>query len=268
LSNTIRRLFPFAIALLLLGWHLPGLLESFQLNRLAIASVSGCGQNKPPTGLEITGTITPAKAAWLKVIQTRCSGDDIKIRAAMSEELAVSDARLDSIYATARYDVAMARFAATTYPKLAETQFWLGDSLDRQGDTAGAILAYEHGLALQDSDANVWMTVGTLYEEKGDLQAAVKAYDQACRWEDRGANGCPSAGDIYLKLGQYQLAVERYQAAIEQVGHTWPPAEKGIVTALMALGRTKEAIPHLQILAARGSAEAQQMLQQIQGSSK
>jgi tetratricopeptide (TPR) repeat protein len=273
-----RHLFAFALVLLLLGWRLPGLLESLQLNRVAIASASGCGHNNVPGGEwrpQTPRAITPAQAAWFKVIQTRCTGDDNKAREAMSEVLAASDARLDTIHAMAKDDVALARIATTTHPKLAGTQFWLGDALARQGDDGGAIQAYEHGLALQNSDPDlqnneihVWMMVGSMYEEEGNLQAAVKAYEQACRWVDIGDNGCQNAGETYLRLGLYELAAERFQTSLEQMGHAWPPAEKGLVKALMALGRTKEAVPHLQILAAQGSVEAEKTLQQIQETPK
>ncbi|MFL5733177.1 MAG: tetratricopeptide repeat protein [Chloroflexia bacterium] len=265
----IRGVILVALVLVAVGLRLPGMVEAVTSNQAAVDAASACGPrhilaskgNRPPSVLS-------PRSAWFEAMEARCEGDSAGVQAAMRGMLAGRDARLDVIYATERYNVELARFAAEAHPERADMQFWLGDALAKRKDADGAIRAYEQGLALRESDANVWMTVGTLYEEKGDLQRAVNAYNQACHWVDRGANGCQAAGEVYLKLQQYEIAIARFEACIKQVGHTWPPSDQGIVKALLALGRKQEAIPHLEILAADGSSEARDLLNQIRGSSK
>jgi tetratricopeptide (TPR) repeat protein len=116
---------------------------------------------------------------------------------------------------------------------------------------------------LDSTNADAWMSLGRLHEEQGDLQLAVEAYDQACAFVDNGKNGCPSAGRIYLATGMYDLAAARYEMSLRQIGEGWLPGREGLVKALLASGRTQEAIPHLTVLAASGSAEARETLSQL-----
>ena len=112
------------------------------------------------------------------------------------------------------------------------------------------------------------MEVGQLYQGKDQYRQAAAAYDQACVLKDAEANGCANAGSLYLRLGNYELAAQRYQTSIDDISNTWLPSEQGLVTALMALGRTQEAVPHLRILAEHGSTEAQQTLQKLEMNGK
>jgi tetratricopeptide (TPR) repeat protein len=159
-------------------------------------------------------------------------------------------------------DADLARFAAARYPDKAEAHFWLGNALTKAGDKAGAIQAFEKGLALQP-DAQVWVELGRLYQSRDDYERAAAAYDQACLLKDMQANGCSGAGDLYLKMGKYEQAARSFQASIDQISYTWIPSEEGLVTALMALNRTEEAIPHLRVLADNGSTEARQTLERL-----
>jgi tetratricopeptide (TPR) repeat protein len=264
----ITRVVLGALLVVAVGLRVPGLVETAGLNRMAVGAVRACGpQNSPSANLSLQSSVPSPDRAWVEAMEAQCKGDEGGVQVAMRGMLAGQDARLDVIYATERYNVELARFAAGAHPEKAEMSFWLGDALAKQRDRDGAIRAYEQGLAQRENAADVWMTVGTLYEEKGNLQGAVKAYDEACHWVDRGANGCQAAGEVYLKLQQYETAIARFEACIKQVGHVWPPAEQGIVKGLLALGRKQEAIPHLEILVADGSSEARDMLNQIQGPS-
>jgi tetratricopeptide (TPR) repeat protein len=255
----------------MLALRLPSVVGDISFDQAAIRATGSCtgsGAGATNWRAESTRYYSPSEASWLKLMEVRCTGSDQEARGVMREVLAASDARLGAIRSMAQYDTDLAGFAAATYPNRAEAHFWLGDASAKQGDSAGAIQAYERGLALQNTDGNIWMALGTAYEARGDLQAAVGAYDQACRWVDTGSNGCSSSGEIYQQMGLYELAAERYQASIKQIGYTWLPSEQGLVTALIALGRINEAIPHLTILAANGSIEAQETLRQLQGPPK
>ena len=251
-----------SLLVLLLAWRLPGLVDGIARNQAALRAVTGCGDHaagnqqawlKPATG----GSV--GHDAWLKLIQARCGGDEVAARAALKDALAVSDERLDVAHSMENDNVDLARFAADKYPNSAESHFWLGQALTKAGDKDGATRAYEQGLALQP-DAEMWLQLGLLYQAKDQYNQAVTAYDQACVLKDIEANGCSNAGELYLKMGNYELAAQRFQTSINDISQTWLPSEKGLVTALMALGRTQEAVPHLRILAEHGSTEAQQTL--------
>lgn len=250
---------------LLLVWLMPGMIDTLARNRAAVQAAAGCGDEGASTRQAWPKSAPGASAAqdaWLAVIQARCRGDDAAARLALNEALAVSDERLDVAHAIENDNVDLARFASDRYPNNAEAHFWLGEALTKADDKSGAIQAYEQGLELQP-DANVWMELGSLYQSKDEYLQAVEAFDQACVLKDIQANGCSSAGELYLKLGNYELAAQRFQTSINEISQTWLPSEKGLVTALMALGRTQEAIPHLRILADNGSTEAQQTLQKL-----
>jgi predicted Zn-dependent protease len=245
-------------------------LDDAILNRQAIAVARLCanGERATPDGLLLgQSESVSAQVTWLRASAAYCQGDEAAARDAWQQMLAASDARLPALRANAPQDVDLARAAAALYPENPIAQFWLGDALLQQGDAPGAIQAYEGGLAQDGTNANTWLVVGELYEGVGDWETAVSAYDQACYYVDRGKNGCPRAGRLYLAHDQYELAAQRFQDSLEQLPH-WPPAQKGLAEALIALGKSDEAIPYLQRLAENGDAEARQTLNQLQGAEK
>ena len=119
------------------------------------------------------------------------------------------------------------------------------------------------GVALQPNDANDWLLLGELYVLQGDTAAAAHAYDQACRYVDHGKNGCPRAGTLHMQLHEYVQAAAAFQAAEQQAGAAFHTQERAAALALLAEGRTAEAVPILQALAQAGDAAAQQQLQQL-----
>jgi predicted Zn-dependent protease len=62
---------------------------------------------------------------------------------------------------------------------------------------------------------------------------------------------------------RYEQALARYQDSLRQLPG-YPASRKGFAKALLALGRTAEAIPYLEGLANEGDVEAQDLLAQIQ----
>ncbi|HMA33564.1 MAG TPA: tetratricopeptide repeat protein [Chloroflexia bacterium] len=250
--------------LLLLALRAPSLAHSLVRNQVAIAGVAACGQ-PPLLALDPApaGRAAPDQGAWLAFAQARCRGDSAAVRAAGHDLLATAATRLDLVRVVAPTDSDLADFAARRYPDQAAAQFWLGDARAAHNDPPGAIAAYVRGLAIQPADAETWMALGHLYAAQGDEAATAKAYGQACYYVDHGKNGCLLAGQLDLKLGQYAPAAEAYRRVLQQLG-TAPAYEQGLVTALLALGRTDEAIPYLRSLAAGGSTDAQQTLDRLQ----
>jgi tetratricopeptide (TPR) repeat protein len=174
------------------------------------------------------------------------------------------DARLDVLRAALPLDGELAQAAAAAHPDEAAAQFWLGEALKGAGNLAGAIPAYEAGLALDPKNGEEWDNLGRLYEAEGNWEQAVRAFDQACHYVDQGKNGCLNAARIYMQRERYEEAIVRYQDALVQLPD-FSAALRGIADALIALGRPQEAIPYLETLAASGDAEAQLLLEQMQG---
>jgi tetratricopeptide (TPR) repeat protein len=254
------------VILALLGlFSLPKVSDTLAINSLATAAAIRCGSSRNIVTQEQVGS-TFAKSeqvAWLQAVEARCDGLDDKAIAAMHDTLDVSDARLSMVRTFYPDNVELARFATERYPTRAEAWFWLGDALSMDGDSQGAIEQYERGLEFAPTEASAWMSLGSLYQEQSNLQEAVKAYDQACIYVDNLKNGCRQAGKLYLKMGQYELAEKRFKEAIRQLGDTWVPLERDLAAALLAQGRTEEAVPHLEILAKHGSEDAREKLNQI-----
>lgn len=265
--GTLKRLLPPFILLLLLAWRLPDLMEYGSVNRVAVSAVTGCYSNQTPASPDTNGLPSTAKTQvyWLKAYSARCLGDQKKQEAAMREMLAVSDSRLEMARRANPGDVAIAKFAASQYPNRADSHFWLGDALTARKDRDAAISAYKDGLALETNNAAIWLTVGVLYEKREKLHEAAKAYDEIClRITDfESRDGCRRAGQVYLKLGDNEAGVDRLQRCLKLLGYSWLPVERDLASALLSLGRTKEAIPHLEVLAKNGFADARVKLTEL-----
>ncbi len=263
--GTLKRVGPLAALILLALVRLPDMVGYGQVNQYAVAAVNSCYAGKVATMTSLNGL--PAslqmQAAWLKAGAARCRGDAKGEQAAMSDMLAASDARLDLARLANPNDASLAALAASRYPHRADAHFWLAQALTERGDVDGAISEYKKGSALQGPNTDIWMTVGDLYQRKGNLRGAAAAYDQACLQANSDKNGCRRAGQVYLKLGENQLAADRLQKCLNQIGYTWLPVERELVSALYSMGRTKEAVPHLRVLAEHGSADAKEKLKQL-----
>jgi tetratricopeptide (TPR) repeat protein len=257
--------FPFACLLSLAFFSLAALIRSPQLytgailNQLAVQTVHSCTDAKPVT----LGPVEDgSQFLYLAGRLAQCQGRDDRAKALWSQMLAQTAMRMDLVRATWPWDVILARLATEMYPEQATASFWLGDALREEGDAIGAIAAYEAGLQLEPTAALVWDRVGRLYEDVGDPEKAVHAYDRACYYVDRGKNGCLHAGRVYLELNKYEEAADRYRTSLQQLPD-YATARRGLIEALLALGRTEEALPHLQALADRGDEQAQQTLREL-----
>lgn len=261
----VRRWTPLlAVAVALLIGRGPALATTAFANWAAVAAVTPCGGSRLPGRPTGAGVALAADTrAWLRLAHARCAGDAAGTAAAVRALVQQAPARLDVLRALAPSDSALAQQAADRYPDRALPQLWLGDALRVAGDTPAAIHAYERGLAQQPTDANGWLLLGELYVAQGDTAAAAHAYDQACRYVDHGKNGCPRAGALYMQLHEYVQSAAAYQAADRQAGTAFHPQERAAALALLAAGRSAEAVPILQALAQAGDAEARRQLQQL-----
>lgn len=243
------------LTLLLLLLRGQTLLAAERANDQAVKTVFFCVEGR---------ATLPADATMpgFNAIAARCQGDEARQEEAWRQLLLASGARLDVARAARPQDAGLARLAAAQHPEMAIAHFWLGDALREEGNAKAASAAYEAGLALDPTAALIWDHVGRLYQDGGDLEKAVQAFDQACYHVDRGKNGCLRAAGLYLQWDMYEEAANRYRTSLQQLPG-YGPAHRGIAEALLALGRTEEALPHLQALADRDDEQAQQTLREL-----
>lgn len=231
-------------------------------NFVAVQTAIFCTSTNPMTPPAVKGRAMD----WFKAITAECHGNEFLIATAWQTVLVQSPARLSAIRAARPTDTALAQFAADRYPTYAEAYFWLGDALVAAKESKTAIAAYEQALILQPTNATAWVELGAQYEIEGNWEAAVQAYNQGCSRHDRGGNGCVKAGKVYLEQEQYELAIARYQESLVQIPTFYPPSARGLVVALLALGRTEEATFYLKMLAEHGDMKAQETLYRLQNS--
>jgi predicted Zn-dependent protease len=245
-----------AFVLLLQG---PSLLQSWSANLQTLKAIHFCLSSSE----EITAAPEIRSDPWLQAIIVKCAGDTTVNQAALKKALAIAPSYIELVRTQAPENLTLARSAVEHYPTEPIALFWLADLLAEQEDTDDAIDAYERGLVGDEQNGLMWVRLGRQYEEKGDWETAVQAFDKGCHYVDQGKNGCPAAGRLYLAHNQYELAAQRYRDSLLQLPG-YAPAKRGLVEALLALGRTDEALPYLRELAADGDADAQQKLDDLQ----
>jgi tetratricopeptide (TPR) repeat protein len=245
-----------ALLLVLAALSAPGIAAGLSRNAANTAAARACGWSE---------SAPVAGSAWVEAAVARCKGDEVAALDAMRAALQAGPGRLNMARAMEPYNVEMARFAAGRYPQTAEAQFWLGDALRKEKRPEEAVAAYEKGLAIAPGEADTWLEVGNLYYARSDLPAAARAYDRACALKDSGYNGCSRAGDVYMEMKDYERAALSYAQSVAQIPYFWQPSEEGLVNALLAAGRSEEAIPHLRLLAEHGSKDAQDKLGRLGG---
>ncbi|HNB51566.1 MAG TPA: tetratricopeptide repeat protein [Anaerolineales bacterium] len=225
------------------------------------------------------GVGKPSAPEWAFFVagSAYCLGNVKAQKTAYQVAIFEPEPRLDIARSALPYDVEMAQAAVQAHPEQAQAYFWLGEAITeyfRIIDTGSipveplsvtkvdAIHAYEEGVLLDPKNGEEWDNLGRLYEAEGLWENAVEAYNQACFYVDHGKNGCVNAGRVYLDHQMYEQALSRYLDSINQLP-TYSPSLWGAAKVYIALERTGEAIPYLQVLAEQGDVEAKQLLSQI-----
>lgn len=250
--------------ILITGLNATTLANSFTKNLANIEAITACGSGKAESQVyqrEID--VQDWSAAWSQFIKARCLGDEDRVKAASFSLLKISDERLNLIRRAHPYDLELANFASTHYPGSAETNFWLGDALKQSGQIEAAMVVYEIGLTLDETDGDAWFALGQLYGEHRTWEQAALAFEHSCTYPDKGKNGCHQAGILYYENGSYEIAVDRFEKSLRIIGEGWLRSQKGLADSLLALGRVEQAIPHLEMLAERGDGDAQKLLDEL-----
>jgi tetratricopeptide (TPR) repeat protein len=90
-----------------------------------------------------------------------------------------------------------------------------GIARQRDGDTAGAIAAYQRHLARHPQDTSAWMTLAAALRRVGELDAALVCAQRALRLSPRDAVVWSALGGLWNALGQCEQALRSHRRALE-----------------------------------------------------
>jgi tetratricopeptide (TPR) repeat protein len=110
------------------------------------------------------------------------------------------------------------RAAGTAVPATASadvlTHIQAGDAALKAGDLAGAVQAYQAGLAIDPKSADANFAIGNVYEQEGRLNDAQAAYQAALSSRPDMVGARSNLGVIYYQMGQFDKAVEQYNQVL------------------------------------------------------
>ncbi|MGQ9630681.1 MAG: tetratricopeptide repeat protein [bacterium] len=98
--------------------------------------------------------------------------------------------------------------------KLAKDHFNRGMEMKREGDTKGALSAFQKAVDLDPDHAEAQTQLGFLYYEAGELKRAISAFQQAARVERDSPLAHFNLGSAYLYNGDFELAIKELQEAL------------------------------------------------------
>ena len=90
----------------------------------------------------------------------------------------------------------------------------LGNALQKIGDFAAAIEAYQQALIYGSERAEGWNNLGNALKQQGNFTAAIAAYEQALTLNPQDATPWNNLGNLYHRQGQLNLASDCYHRAI------------------------------------------------------
>jgi tetratricopeptide (TPR) repeat protein len=122
-------------------------------------------------------------------------------------------ARLLGKYAVAANSIPAADQAVSLAPSDAEVHRARARVLIRLQKPAEARQSFEIASSLRYRDDYLWLELGSTRDEQGDTQGALAAFDQAVRWAPYYAHTLWQRGNVKLRLGQYGDAFADLRAA-------------------------------------------------------
>ena len=90
----------------------------------------------------------------------------------------------------------------------------MGAILQKEGRFDEALTYYKQAEALDPSNINTRINVGTLYQQKGDYRTAIKAYESVLILYPNNVNANYYRAQCYDKLGDNKIAQEAYKKVI------------------------------------------------------
>lgn len=112
---------------------------------------------------------------------------------------------LEQLLLTERMERLLGQQSSTE--RAAEQKYQLGQSLEKKGDLAAALMAYNEALELAPSNARIWRTTGIVLREMHRNDEALAAYDRAIALE-------PHKPQAYTLKALALTAMQQYAAAM------------------------------------------------------
>lgn len=128
-----------------------------------------------------------------------------------------------------------------------EVEQWFDQGLQQadRGDLEGAIISWDHALALDPQLSEAWHNRGSALGSLGRLNEAIDSFDQALQLTPEDAQIWNAKGSAYYQLQDWESAIACWEQVIQrqsEFAEVW----YNCGTALEQLGRTEEAITYYQ----------------------
>jgi len=122
-------------------------------------------------------------------------------------------ARLLGKYAVAENSIAAAEIAVALAPADAEVHRARARVMNRLQIPSEAQKSFEVASRLRYRDDYLWLELGTTRDEQGDTRGALAAFDQAVRWAPYYGHTLWQRGNLKLRMGRYDEAFADLRAA-------------------------------------------------------
>ena len=141
---------------------------------------------------------------------------------------------------TGTYDRAMEYFqkVATTYPYIAEAQYYLGFVYYKKGDYNNAEKIFKRAIKLDSAYLPALYYLGLIYYEKEDNETAIEYFDKVVRNDPSFQSAYYNMGVSYIKLQQPVNAIREFayavyleptdETALEALVHVYAIKKKGV----------------------------------------
>lgn len=156
-------------------------------------------------------------------------------------------------------EIALLRRTVRLLPNDPDYRLKLAGALSRVGDLDAAVDECRAAITLQPDDGNAHLQLGLMLMARQEWRAAASALKEAVRLEPHLAHAHYSLGRVHYSLGNVPAAVQSYRRTLELHSH-FPDAHYRLALLLRVAGRTREAVPHLEMAAAGGVPQARLFL--------
>jgi tetratricopeptide (TPR) repeat protein len=120
----------------------------------------------------------------------------------------------------------------------------LGNSYDKVGDTAQAMLALERAIEINPTLPESLMNLGNIYLKAGKTENAIRKYEAALEIDPDNAKVHNNLGNAYTKRGQLNDAISHYTRSIE-LDPDFLEAYKNLASAYYGQGKFGQAAAQL-----------------------
>jgi tetratricopeptide (TPR) repeat protein len=155
-----------------------------------------------------------------------------------------------SAYQRENYTAAIQQFRASIgmaphLPQAVDTAHYMASAYLKQGNTEGAIKAYEEAINLDPSRDDSYIKLGNLYYSSERYDEAEEAYAKAVKANPQSTANRFSLGQAQIKLGHYRDAEDQFRT-IERLAPRKVTGSYGLGLTYSAEDRYEEAVAQFQ----------------------